>query len=285
MKVAVCAVGKMENHYIREWVEHYKGIDVDKIFLYDNNDIDGERFDEVIADYINSKFVELIDFRGLRKIQNRVYEDCYTKHCNEYDWFVIIDCDEFLEIGKFKNIKELLSQDIYKNFDGVRFQWKNMNDNNQITVINNDYSLKKRFPNGKMSLTGKSIVRGGLNFNKTEFNGHLFMNDDYRYCDATGKPCISKHVFNKDGSFRTKAKIVQMFVVKTDLYFTHYTSKTIQEWINIKMKRLYPDRDDKHTKLDLTLDTFFNYNQDTPQKRKFAHDYILKCDMYNNRKL
>ena len=41
MKTALCAIAKNENLYIREWVEHYKNIGVSKIFLYDNNDING----------------------------------------------------------------------------------------------------------------------------------------------------------------------------------------------------------------------------------------------------
>ena len=48
LNIALCAIAKNENLYIREWVEHYKNIGVSKIFLYDNNDIDGERFEEVI---------------------------------------------------------------------------------------------------------------------------------------------------------------------------------------------------------------------------------------------
>ena len=92
MKVAVCAIAKNENLYIREWVEWYKNLGVSKIFLYDNNDLDGERFEEVIDDYIKSDFVEVIDVRDAdlsymllnRKggyyrcsIQHKCYVDCY----------------------------------------------------------------------------------------------------------------------------------------------------------------------------------------------------------------
>lgn len=37
MKVSVCVIGRMENLYAVEFVEHYKSIGVDKIFIYDNN--------------------------------------------------------------------------------------------------------------------------------------------------------------------------------------------------------------------------------------------------------
>ncbi len=44
----------MENDYIRFFVEYYKNLHFDKIFIYDNNDIDGEKFEDVINDYIQS---------------------------------------------------------------------------------------------------------------------------------------------------------------------------------------------------------------------------------------
>ena len=47
-KTCICTLGKQENKYIREFVEYYNRIGVDKIYLYDNNDIKGEKFENVI---------------------------------------------------------------------------------------------------------------------------------------------------------------------------------------------------------------------------------------------
>ena len=47
-KICICTVGKMENKYIKEFVEYYKHLGVDKIFLYDNNELNGEKFEDVI---------------------------------------------------------------------------------------------------------------------------------------------------------------------------------------------------------------------------------------------
>ena len=49
-KVCLCAIAKEENKYIREFVEHYKNYDIDKIYIFDNNDKNGEKFEEVIND-------------------------------------------------------------------------------------------------------------------------------------------------------------------------------------------------------------------------------------------
>ena len=57
-QVCICLSGKKENRYIREYVEHYKALGVDKIFLYDNNDIDDEKFDDILSDYVKNNFME-----------------------------------------------------------------------------------------------------------------------------------------------------------------------------------------------------------------------------------
>ena len=59
-RVCLCTVAKEENKYIREFVEHYKKYDIDKIYIFDNNDKNGEKFEEVINDYIKIGFVEFL---------------------------------------------------------------------------------------------------------------------------------------------------------------------------------------------------------------------------------
>ena len=38
-KVGLCVIGKQENKYAKEFVEYYKSIGFDHIFIYDNNDM------------------------------------------------------------------------------------------------------------------------------------------------------------------------------------------------------------------------------------------------------
>ena len=77
IKVCLCTLGKNENKYIKEFVEYYKKYGVDKIILNDNNDINGERFEKVIGDYINQGFVEIKNWRGIEKAQFNIMNDCY----------------------------------------------------------------------------------------------------------------------------------------------------------------------------------------------------------------
>jgi hypothetical protein len=59
MKTLLCCIGKGENKYAREFVEHYKNIGVTNICLYDNNDDDGEdTIQEVNAITLNEEDIE-----------------------------------------------------------------------------------------------------------------------------------------------------------------------------------------------------------------------------------
>ena len=64
VKTLVCGIAKLENDYIREWVEHYKKLGFTNVVIYDNNDTNGERFEDVIGDYISEGYVIIEDARG-----------------------------------------------------------------------------------------------------------------------------------------------------------------------------------------------------------------------------
>ena len=93
IKVCVCTLGKNENRYIREFVEHYKSYGIDKIYLYDNNDINGERFDDVISEYIKEEFVKIIDWRGVKGTSTyySIMDSCYQTNHNQYDWMIFYE--------------------------------------------------------------------------------------------------------------------------------------------------------------------------------------------------
>ena len=86
IKICLCTIGKNENLYIKEYVEHYKKIGYNRIFLYDNNDIDDERFEDKIKMEIDKGFVKIINYRGykgkLKNPQLEAYKDCYERNNN-----------------------------------------------------------------------------------------------------------------------------------------------------------------------------------------------------------
>ena len=51
INICICTIGKNENLYAKEFVEYYYNLGIDKIFIYDNNDIEGENFEDILSDY------------------------------------------------------------------------------------------------------------------------------------------------------------------------------------------------------------------------------------------
>ena len=264
-KVALCGIAKQENKYLREWVEHYKKIGVDKIFLYDNNDINGEVFDDVISDYINDKFVEVINVRGKEAFQLNAYNECYQTYLNEFDWAMFFDIDEYLILEKQQDIHIFLNQNIFSHFQIIRVNWLIYDDNDMLDVVNNNYSIVSRFTrpvnNHPYNRHCKTIIRCGLKNTSFKENPH-FMNSNYLACDASGIGIENKSMFNKKPIF-------------SGAWLNHYPTKTIGEYVRGKMQRLYPDQSKERAKSILTLEYFFTYNNKSESKYSYGRN-ILK---------
>lgn len=265
MKVALCCIGRLENRYIREYVDFYLGIGVDKIFLYDNNYDGEEYFEDVIGDYVSQGSVEVINYRSRERCQVAAYQDCYDKHGSEYDWICFFDIDEFILFEKEKNLKDLLNYDIYQNYDIIHVNWLCYGDNGIVNY--EDKPVIQRFKYPVMPLFFrknyqfpenchvKSIVRGGLI--RVEWNGtpHTPTNE-LRCCDSSGMACNSSRPF-------------LTFIVYKNFCLRHYVTKTIEEYRDIKVRRGYPDGNKDFFKKNDWVNEFFLYNKKTKEKLRF----------------
>lgn len=270
MKVLLCAIGKYENHYVREWVEHYQKIGFDNICLYDNNDVDGERFEDVIGDYVMNGFVIIEDIRGKSEMQHPCYWDCYHRYGKYYDWIAFFDLDEFLRIdSKFKDVKEWLSMDIYKNFDAVRVCWKMYTDSGILRVEDDNYSIT-RFTEWNPSKKGKSIIRTGLKLDIIKAHG----GSPLLPCNTRGEKCLNDEI-------PSYARIWKKPVYE-NAWLDHYRFKTIEEFVRFKMFRLYPDKNFEDSVEALNLDLFFVENKWTNEKKAVAKEVFKELNMQNN---
>ena len=142
-KICLCAVEKEENKYIREFIEHYKNYDIDKIYIFDNNDKNGEKFEDVIDDYIKNGFVELIDYKGIKNPQILSYNDCYKRYNKLYDWLIFFDIDEFIFLKDFTSFKSFLNDKRFDKCNRVQFNWIFFTDNNLLYY--EDKPVRERF--------------------------------------------------------------------------------------------------------------------------------------------
>ena len=255
-KVALCCIGRGENQYAAEFVEHYKMLGFDKIFIYDNNYDGEEYFDTVLYKYVSDGLVEITDFRNKEKCQLEAYEDCYRKHHKEYKWIAFFDFDEFLTIDK--DIHDFVKD--YDKFQCILVNWMIMDDNGQ--VYNTRRPLKERFtrPMAFDKKCGydfpennhvKSIVKSVRGKNEISFANPHIPSTPLKCCNALGKRCdqMPWQPYNFDVA-----------------YLRHYQYKTASEWGLKKWKRGMPDQTLATFKQNTPLDNFYRVNEKTPEK-------------------
>ena len=269
-KVALCCIGKMENDYIREYVKYYEDLHFDKIFVYDNNDENGERFEDVIGDFVEKGFVEIVDFRGRKMCQCDAYQDCYDKHNKEYDWIAFYDCDEFLTfVEGTSDVHDFLCQKQFLPYQLIHINWMVYGDNDMLD--NDGRNVVERFENPVLPLDFKtfhqypenyhikSFVRGGfddIRWGKGHGASHTPLARYYACCDARALPCECNSPFLKyDYSVA---------------YIRHYSTKSIGEWVKMKVHRGYPDQTTERQRKTLALDVFFMTNKKTKEKMAYA---------------
>ena len=227
IKVCICTIGKRENLYAKEYVDYYKKRGINKIFIYDNNNKDDEKFDMVLKDYIKEGFVEIVDFRGIIAPQVKAMEDCRRNNYQNYDWLIFFDMDEFLFLRKFSNIKEFLNQKIFNKCQRIQLNWFFHTDNNLLYYENR--TLAERFPETdkrwkNIKIGGsegiKSILRGHIN--TTIIHAHI-LNRNLISCDGFGKiKKIQGIITNESDHFYN--------------YIDHYWGKSTEEFVNKLMK-------------------------------------------------
>lgn len=249
-RIAVCCIERLENAYIREFVEHYRSLGFGHIFMYDTNAPDQDNVYDVIGDYIDSGYVEVIKWSGKPVLEVRqAYNECYYNRLSNYDWCLFVDPDEFLELYKQDNITDYLNR--FTAYDAVRINWRTMDDNDLIRQDNRP--LRQRFTRASNDWTDmqvKSIIKTGLP--KVDFihNGspHCIYSSNNQ-CNNEGRMIKDIWSINiQDPNWN-------------DAAIKHYRCKTMEEYIKNKKVKLK----DYHN-INFNMRYFFRYNIPTPQK-------------------
>ena len=271
INAAICVIAKQENLYIREFIDYYKDLGIKKIILYDNNDLEGENFNDILNDEIIKGFIEIIDYRGKISPQIKVYNDCYENNKNKYDWIAFYDVDEYLYLENYTNINEFLSLPIFNNCSSILINWRYYGDNNNIYYepkpLKTRFSvpfnfLKNRIYDKYFFSASKSIIKGGLNISWAHFPH--FLNDSF-ICRPNG------------------SKVMDPFSQPqySQAYIKHYATKSIEEYIFKFFKgNVYTN---KHFNIESLIfwikDYFFLFNKITTRKIKLIKT-ILKFNIY-----
>ena len=269
LKTLLCCIGRLENQYIREYVEYYKNLGITNICLFDNNYDSEENFRDVINDYIENGFVILKDYRNRKVCQLDAYNECYQEYGDKYDWIAFFDIDEFMFIHGDKNINDYLSMEYFNKYDMIHINWQLFGDSDELK--NDGRPLLQRitkpldinlqtlydFPD---NFHVKSIIRGGLENVIWNQTSHTPMNS-ILCCNASGEECPSNSPF------------IPYDFRKAGL--SHFTTKTAEEYA-LKIKRGFPDGNPASK--EKLLEIFFKRNEITKEKIQIFKE-ILDIDM------
>ena len=262
-KVALCAIGRLENRYAKEFVEHHLKLGFDHIIIYDNNHDGEETFDKVLKTFITKGQVEIVDWRNLEHRQSQAYTHCYDHNGNKYAWIAFFDFDEHLTLETDKNVKDLLAD--FADADVVKLNWLCYGDNGHVKADRKKLATRFTTPladNLKVKATEpenyhvKSFVRGGLPWAIWQ-NPHCPMIvGRYAFIDGSESKCFPFHTPSHSRA-----------------YLKHYVTKTIEEWMTNKVQR-GEGSSSKNTELlrQNAVEIFFMYNERTLEKEKWLKD-------------
>ena len=228
MKICLCTLGKNENKYIKEFVEYYKNYGVDKIILYDNNDINGEKFEEIIGDYIKQGFVHIENWRGMEKMQFKIMNDCYKNNFDKFDWLIFYDIDEFIFLKNYTNIKMFLNQPKFSKCGKIELNW--IHRVNEKLIYYDNRPLSERFKEKEFNIMNKNI-----NFYpqiKSILKGHIpnihigclhRLTSQVEACDGYGRKSQLKGIKSVRPDYE-------------NYYINHYFGKSLEEFIEKSTK-------------------------------------------------
>lgn len=275
--VALAVIVKNENKYLKEYVEYYKKLGINHIYIGDNNDSDGEELEEVLYEYLElpNPYITIINIRNRLKYQKLFYDYIYDKFGDKYDWMCFFDADEFLTLKYDHTIQDYLSRDIFYDVDQIHINWLIYDDNDLIEYDNRP--VQERF---------------------TRISKKVLANKDSEYCMNNGIKSILRcninkqlsYIYNANTSVHTFTSFDNLTTVLNNgeltdqewsrnwpnydlCYIKHYTCKTLGEFLEKKYLRCCADGAIIYNDIN---GSFFNVNDITDEKIKYLEQHNIK---------
>ena len=228
LKVALCTMGKLENLYVKEFVDYYVKLGIDHLFIYDDNDPNTER----ISDEIENKYKPFVtvyeNMKDTIKHQSNAFTTCYNNNKDNFDWFLMVDMDEYLYI-KNDTLKDYLSKQVFDKCDFIKPHWICSTDNNLIYY--EPKPLFERFTGPFIKYKYiKTIIRGSIPNLTYWVHSPKISPVRNITCDNMGKKFD-----NKDLNFE---RVLPINIEKA--FIIHFRFKSTEEFV-MKYKRGYSD--------------------------------------------
>ena len=227
----VCGIAKQERDYIKDWVKYHLDIGFDRIYLYDNNDPDGESYGSLLDEYIKNDQLEIIDVRGIPGQQLNSYLTTY--YGIPFTYVAFIDIDEFITIdSSYTDIKDYITKTDKPELKstGIVLQWHcfagSDNTDNSIPIYERNLNkipprMKKDSRSEFINGWSKSIIHRGHNIDMNEHYPWIYTPDNG----------VAKRFVDWEGNIRYDINIyINNFDEqdKQTAYVRHYILRSIQ---------------------------------------------------------
>ena len=271
MKIALCSVGKKENLYAKEFIEYYFNLGVNHIYIYDDNEKNDEKIRDIIPleYYLNISLYETHSMNITH--QSEAFTDCYKNNIEKFDWFIMLDMDEYLYIVN-DTLEKYLNSPTIKKCDIIKINWVISRDNNLIYYEPKPLFERFRPPYIKSKFI-KSIIKGNISDLEYWVHSPLYSPSKNITCNCAGK-LIHYKTLNFESL--TPINVEKAFII-------HFRFKSTEELIN-KNKRGFSNWLDNKT-LQWTLrghiDDYFNQNEITLEKINYIEKELkIKLNLY-----
>ena len=226
LKVALCTMGKRENLYSKEYINYYIKLGIDHLFIYDHNTPNTEKIADTIPRvYLNKVTVYEASQKNITN-QAGSFTDCYRNNKYFYDWFLMVDMDEYLFIVN-DSLKHYLSRSIFNKCDIIAFNWALAKDNDLLYYDKRPLFERFKGPYIKSEFI-KSMVRGNIDKLKYSVHSPSFAPERKITCNNEGK---------KLNTSKIEIESIIPISIK-DAYIIHFRYKSTEEFIS-KYKRGY----------------------------------------------
>jgi hypothetical protein len=249
-KPVICSIALKELLYIDEWIKYHRALGFEQIYLYDNSENNDMQF-------LNTKyefFVTVKHYPG-RNLQTDAYNDFRVVHQNESMWVAILDCDEFINLYKHKNIRDFIDdriqqvQQIPNHYLGmISLNWYIFGDNNQTSY--SPLPVVQRFTTRQAVVSGYSKSLSYLPL--TVYSS--------THCSVIGSKIPTDKLVWVDGDGRILRNCCEDFRLNETANIAsihHYHTKSKDEW---KLKRERGLADKPFLNQSYNHSNFYTYN-------------------------
>lgn len=255
IKTALCTIAREENLYVKEFIEYYLKLGVDHIFIYDDNDDNSEK----IIDALDKKFIKNVSIFETKKYnidnQSHAFTECYKSNYDKFDWFLMLDVDEYLYIVN-NTLKGYLSLKRFNKCDFIKINWVIATDNDHLYYEPKPLFERFKPPYIKSDYI-KSLIRGNISGLKYSVHSPYMSPERNITCNNVGK-----RIYYKKMDFEN----IRPINIKL-AYIIHFSDKSTEELIK-KIKRGYRNwLKERTSKFVMNKpNIYFSYNKITPEK-------------------